>query len=194
MQNKKPMKIVFYNCLFGDGRFPETNDKIIYSYLIYKSLVTIDGVFQNEESTFDFNVVTEFWEDNAYSGMCRISAYKIAKDLGMSVNTIKSRMLVLRKMGIVKWDDEYIYVAYLNNIKTSYYFELLLDTGLKGEKLIVYSYLKNKSKDYNNIISTFDKKQAQEFGLSKKHYQKILCELYKDGLIERLNNGKLKIN
>lgn len=188
------MKLVFYNCLFGDDRFPETNDKIIYSYLIYKSLITIDGVFYNEENSFDFSVIDDFWQENYCAGIYKFSAYKAAKDLGMSVNTIKSRLSVLKRIGAINWDDKYLYVGYINEIKTSYYFELLLDSKLKGEKLIVYSYLKSKSKKYNNIISTFDKKQAEEFCISKKHYQKILCELHKSGYIERLENGKLKIN
>lgn len=188
------MKNVFYNCLFGDGRFPETNDKIIYSYLVYKSLTAIDGVFANEENSFDFDVAGDYLAENSYMEMLNISPYKIAKDLGMSVNTIKSRMEVLRKIGAIKWDDDFLCVGYIKEIKTSYYFELLSESKLKGEKLIIYSYLKHKSKDYKGIIYTFDKKQADEFCISKKHYQKVLCELYKDGFIERLNNGKLKIN
>lgn len=188
------MKIVFYNCLFGDEVFPETNDKIIYSYLVYKSLVAIDGVFQNEENSFDFSVVSDFFDYNSYCAMYGISALKISKVLSMSVNTVKSRIPILRRIGLISWDNEYLYVKYTDDIKKSFYFELLIETKLKGEKLIVYSYLKNKSKNNNNIISTFDKIQAKEFGLSKKHYQKILCELYKAKFIERLPNGILKIN
>lgn len=188
------MKNVFYNCLFGDYRLPEINDKIIYSYLVYKSLATIDGVFSNEYSEFDFNVIKDFWGENSYTGILHITPYKISKDLNMSINTIKSRMKVLESIGFIKNGDDYLYIGYTPEIKESKYFELMVDTKLKGEKLVVYSYLKNKSASSCGIIHTFDKKQASEFHLSKKHYQKILCELYKDYYIERLENGKLKIN
>lgn len=188
------MKIVFYNCLFGDNRFPETNDKIIYSYLVYKSLPSIDGAFNNSQNSFSFDAVGDFWKDNSYSEIYGFSAYKASKDLGMSINTIKSRISMLEGIGAIRIEDSCLYVGYTEQIKTSYYFELLLDTNLKGEKLIVYSYLKNKSNKYGNVISTFDVNQAKEFYMSKKHYQKILCELYNKGFAERLENGKLKIN
>lgn len=188
------MKNVFYNCLFGDYRLPEVNDKIIYSYLVYKSLATIDGVFANDYCEFDFDVIRDFWEDNNYTEMTHITPYKIAKDLNMSINTVKSRMKVLEKLGFIKSGERYLYVAYTQEIKESKYFELMTDTKLKGEKLVVYSYLRHKSSASGGIIYTYDKKQALELYISKKHYQKILCELYKDYYIERLENGKLKIN
>lgn len=188
------MRLVFYNCLFGDKHFRETNDKIIYSYLVYKSLVTIDGVFQNQDNAFDFEVISDFWSYNNYTEVYRFSYSKAASDLKMSVNTIKSRMKVLQQIGAIRFNGDYLLVGYTSGIKSSKYFDLLIDTNLKGEKLIVYSYLKYKSKSYNNIITTFDKTQAEEFAISKKHYQKILCELYNDKLIERLPDGRLKIN
>lgn len=160
--------VVFYNCLFSNKNLKETTDKIILSYLCYKS---IDG-----------------------NGTFVLIKSKIAKDLKMSTTTINERIKRLSNNGFISIEDKAVNIKNLEDIKNSFYFELLIETKLKGEKLIVYSYLKNKSKNNNNIISTFDKIQAKEFGLSKKHYQKILCELYKAKFIERLPNGRLKIN
>lgn len=188
------MKNVFYNCLFQDKRFPEINDKIIYSYLVYKSLACVDGAFQSGDSEFDFYTVKDFLEFNNFIEIKHITPYKMSKDLNMSINAIKSRLKTLVRIGAINMDKDWLYVGYIKQIKTSKYFELASNTDLKGEKLVIYSYLKHKSFATNGIIHTYDKVQTEELGLSKKHYQKILCELYKDYYIERLESGKLKIN
>lgn len=166
---KKSFKeTVFYNCLFSDKRIKKTNDKIILSYLCYKSI--------NGNNSFLVNITS------------------IAKHLKMSHNTVYNCIKSLANAKLISIKNKVLHIYDFESIKSSKYFDLLIDSNLKGEKLIVYSYLKYKSKNYNNIITTFDKTQAEEFSISKKHYQKILCELYNDKLIERLPDGRLKIN
>lgn len=164
----KNRKSVFYNMFLSDDFVKGINNKILLSYLCYKS---IEG-----DDSFVFRPT------------------KIAKELNMSVNTISKSIKYLIGIDLVSINDGIVNIKTLDDIRKSKYFELMVDTKLKGEKLVVYSYLKNKSTSSCGIIHTFDKKQASEFHLSKKHYQKILCELYKDYYIERLENGKLKIN
>lgn len=164
----KSKKSVFYNVFLCNELVKGVNNKIILSYLCYKS---IEG-----NKSFVYRPT------------------KIAEELKMSVNTISKSVKYLISIDLISIDEGLVNINVLDIARESKYFELMVDTKLKGEKLVVYSYLKNKSASSCGIIHTFDKKQASEFHLSKKHYQKILCELYKDYYIERLENGKLKIN
>lgn len=191
--NPAKEKFVFYNCLFYEERLQEPTDKIIYSYLVYKSIATMEAAFDsNGDFSYD-EIRDELNEDYEYA-FEKISYYKIAKDLNISANTVSASLSRLSFSGLFREDDEYFYIYYAKGIKDSFYFELEVDTCLKGMKLIFYSYLKSKSKVYGGIIPQKDYIQYREMNLSRKFYQKLLCELSKDGYMERTKNGKLKVN
>lgn len=73
------------------------------------------------------------------------------------------------------------------------YFELDTESGTKGELLIFYSFLKDKSSRYGYCIDTFKCKLAEQSDKSTISVKKMLNKLYKIGLIERMVDGKLKI-
>ena len=74
------------------------------------------------------------------------------------------------------------------------YFELIKNEHLKGDLLIFYSYLLDKSKRYGYCIDPYTYKLAEETGKTETAITKLLNRLYRLGLAERLENGKLKIN
>ena len=73
------------------------------------------------------------------------------------------------------------------------YFELTRLDILKGELLIFYSFLKDKSARYGYCIDTFKAKIGEQIGKSKIAVTKLLNRLYDIGLAKRLDNGKLLI-
>lgn len=188
------MKYVFYNSLFKDKTFQEPTDKIIYSYLVYTSFMSINDVFEKDTGTFDYCVVKDFLEDNDNIEILDFSYSKISKELKMSLNTIKSRMRYLVERELVKLNGRILNLRYIDGIRCSPYFELQIESNLKGEVLILYSYLLHKSKNNNNFVTCNDKHQSEELGISRKYYQKMLCQLYSKCLVERTEDNKLKIN
>lgn len=78
----------------------------------------------------------------------------------------------------------------LNDLPSSGYFELLADSGLKGELLIFYSWLKNLSK--NNPIVSSMKRLADMYGNAPMaNIRDYLFRLRKKGLIERDERNNL---
>lgn len=187
------MKNVFYTCLFREETLSEPTDKIIYSYLVYKSLASFDCAFDHD-GNFVYEEVKEQLQYQESIGFLKISNYKIAKDLSLSISTVTSSLKRIEDAGLFESDDEYFYLAYTDEIKESKYFLLCQDSGLKGDKLIYYSYLKSKSEYYGGVVPQKDYIQYREMNISRKYYQKIICELKKLGIAERLPNGKLKVN
>ncbi|SDJ13408.1 hypothetical protein SAMN05192582_11306 [Bacteroides ovatus] len=184
------MNTVFYTCLFGNKYLPEINDKIIYSYLVYKSISEIDGIF-DYEGNFNQETLMEYFNEYNYSTLYEISPYKIAKDLSLSINTVKARLRYLIQSKIIDFNNNiYIFPA----IKNSTYFKLEMGTGLKGNDLVVYSFLFGKAERFHGKITTYNGIQCKELGMSKKNYEKVLCSLSQKGFIYRDKNNALLIN
>lgn len=112
-----------------------------------------------------------------------------AKTLNISLKSYELCVKVLREKGYLDNHNNILY-----EIKNMRYFPLLIDSGLKSELLIFYSYLKNKSEHFGGVIDTFKYKLAEEFCTTKIAVTNMLNRLYRKGFAERLKNGKLKIN
>lgn len=183
-EKKKPIKkeekivrkenlVPFYrNLLFRDDLTP--CEKIVISYLIMlEDFNNLDGKKANHTN--------------------------IAKALCLSRRTVLSTMHRLESIGIC---DKNKRVIIKNDLTTRGYFELIKKEKLKGELLIFYSYLIDKSKRYcyckkkecDYCLDTHRYKLAEEFGTTEDAIKKHLQRLYRLGLAERLENGKLKIN
>lgn len=117
------------------------------------------------------------------------SQRKRAKWLGISLKSYELSISLLKTLGYLNSSNEIIFK--ITNLK---YFPLLLESGLKGELLVFYSYLKNKSEHFGGTIDTFKYKIAEEFRTTKIAVTNMLNRLYRKGFAERLENGKLKIN
>lgn len=171
----------------------EPTDRIIYSYLVYKSIASLDAAFDSQ-GDFAYEEIRDELNEGNECIFEKVSYYKIGKDLDISINTVRASLVRLAFSGLFQEDEEYFYIYYTKGIKDGFYFELETDTRLKGMKLIFYSYLKSKAKRYGGFIPQRDYIQYREMNISRKFYQKLLCELSKDGYMERTKNGKLKVN
>nr|DAY73205.1 MAG TPA: NinG recombination protein [Caudoviricetes sp.] len=112
-----------------------------------------------------------------------------AKVIGISLKSYELSIYLLRSYGYLDKSNTILFKV--ENLK---YFPLLLESGLKGELLIFYSYLKHKSEYFGGTIDTFKYKLAEEFHTTKIAVTNMLNRLYRKGFAERLENGKLKIN
>lgn len=193
------MKIIFYECLLNVGDLlPEPNDRILYSYLVYKSIANADAIFTGGQ--FDKDTFSSYMNENESGIIRNLSIPKISSELSLSFNTVKSRLyfledrrLIKRYAGSFNHKKTDVEVKYIPGIGKSRFFELLPINGLNGMNRIVFSYLYAKARKTGYII-TPDSKQRTEFGISRKYYQKIICELKQFRLIERTKEKYLKIN
>lgn len=93
------------------------------------------------------------------------------------------------------FDGGYIELIYPNNDNTGYIDEKTKKiVNINSHDIILYSYLKHKSKKFYNTIDTYIAKLASELSVCERDMKRYIARLKNFGLIERLPNGRLKIN
>lgn len=154
----------------------------------YRNLLFREDLTPCEKIVISYLIMLE--DFNNLDGK-KVNHTNIAKALCLSRRTVLSTMNRLESIGIC---DKNKRVIIKNDFTTRGYFELVKKDKLKGDLLIFYSYLLEKSKRYGYSIDTYKYKLAEEFGKTQIAITKLLNRLYKVGLASRLPNGKLLIN
>nr|DAW10738.1 MAG TPA: hypothetical protein [Caudoviricetes sp.] len=185
------MKMMFYQELLSEMEYTP-NEKIIYSFLIYKSITLIDCAFTSDGTELDYNEIVNTLEWDNVVTMYSISQRKLANALGIANKSVFNALKTLDYYSDINLKQSLIKIQ--PKIIKGKFFPLLLESGLKGELLIFYSYLKHKSEYFGGTIDTFKYKLAEEFHTTKIAVTNMLNRLYRKGFAERLENGKLKIN
>ena len=182
------MKIVFYRTLLKGAKGLTPSEKILYSFLVAKSITRIDCAFETRGMELCLENITEEMQDsNNYIALCELNHCKIAKELHQTRRTIIDGLRHLEELGYIHNDR-----IFANERLIAHgYFELVHAEILKGELLIFYSYLLNKSEKYKYCIDTYKAAIGQQLGKTKVAITKLLNRLYEVGLAERLDNGKL---
>lgn len=189
------MKVVYYRYLIARAKNLSPNEKIIYSFLAAKSIEQIDGAFYYDGGTLRIeNLSRIFDENNNRIKVAKINHSKLSRELHITRRTIIKAFHNLIKYNFIRPINGELKIYVCDDLINGGYFELLNLDKLSGELLVFYSFLKDKSKDYDNCIDTFKYKIAEQFGKSEIAITKLLHRLYKLGLAERLKDNKLLIN
>lgn len=183
------MKKVFYKSLLRGAPHLTPTERIIYSFLVSKSITYMDEVFDKYGLCLNMSDLDDILSTNEYIDLYPINFRRLSHELNISLRNIAYGIEKLRKNNYIK--DNSIYVNKL--LIESGYFELSDDKRLKGELLIFYSYLKHKAEKYGGCIDTFRYKLAEEIGSTKIAVTKLINRLYKLSLAKRLENNKLMI-
>lgn len=188
------MKIAFYRTLLVRAKNITPSEKIIYSFLVAKSIERLDEVFTSDGVEINLDVLSDYIVDwKHYIPMTGINHSKIARELNMSLPTIINGIKNLKQKGYIYSNVEYDCIFVNKELLEHGYFELEHSDILCGELLIFYSYLRDKSKKYGYCIDTFKSKLAYDLQKTKVAITKMLNRLYAISLAERLPNGKLLI-
>lgn len=179
--------MVFYNFLLGGQTGLSTNDKIVYSYLIYKSLALIDGVY-SPEGELDANNIMFGIDDSGNIPINDIGNSTISKDLNISRKTVINSVAHLRSCGYISGNR----IAIKHDDISKGFFRIIFGKGLSGDLMVFYSYLYNKSRKYHEI-DTYSSRFAAIFGKSKLCISNYLHRLSDLRLIGRLPNGRLVV-
>lgn len=185
------MKIMFYQELLSETVYTP-NEKIIYSFLIYKSIPLIDCAFTSDGTELDYDEIISTLEWDNVISVYSISQRRLADVLGIANKSVFNALKKLDFYGDLNLKEGLIKVN--AKILQGKFFPLLIESGLKGELLIFYSFLKNKCEYFGGAIDTFKYKLAEEFHTTKIAVTNMLNRLYRKGFAVRLENGKLKIN
>ena len=182
--------VILYKSLLKAGDLLTPNDKIVYSYLIFKSIPLIDSAFSKDGSELDVESINDALDVDGWIELKKISYRKLAEQLSISPRCVISSLQKLKSLNLIT-DDE----IRAKDVMKDGYFELYKPRKeLRNELLIFYSYLKNKAIYFGGMIDTFKYKLAEDYGTTKIGITNLLNRLYKLGLAERLPNGKLKVN
>lgn len=184
------MKIVFYKKLLDVNNYMTPSEKILYSFLVSKSVTRLDCIFNTGGCEIEFDNLCMYLDENSNMiDLCEINHSRIAKELNQTRKTVIDGIKHLEELNIIS--NDCIFVT--KELVCGGYFELLRLDTLKGELLIFYSFLRDKSAKYGYCIDTYKSKMGEYLGKSQIAITKLLNRLYAIGLAKRLDNGKLLI-
>lgn len=185
------MKIVFYRTLLNRARNITPSERILYSFLVAKSISRLNDIFEKDGEKLDVEeLMMQIKDNNNTIDLCEVSHSKISKELSQTRKTIIAGMNHLKELDYI--GDDWVYVN--EHLLEHGYFELKHREILTGELLIFYSYLCDKSQNYDYCIDTYKAKIGEQIGKTKIAITKYINRLSCIGLVKRLENGKLKIN
>lgn len=183
------MKLVFYKTLLTRGRNITPTERIVYSFLVSKSITYFSDLFDSDGSCLDVDELYYAVEEEHWLSLFSISNSRIASELNIS------RRSVIRCLQSLK-DNRYIIddrIFVNKELLEQGYFELHSSDVMTGELLIFYSYIKDKSQLYDGCIDTYKEILAEQLNTTKTAITKLLNRLYTLGKAKRLENGKLLV-
>lgn len=192
------MKVIFYRALLNRANNLTPTEKIVYSFLVSKSVSSIDCVFESDGVTISKDILDCCFNDEQWSwfDLNKINNSKLSRELNITRMTAISCVSKLEQFRFIKYDyDNDCWMIYVNReLLDCGYFELQKLDVIGGDLVVFYSYLRNKGEKYDYNIDTFKRKMAQDLGKTTIAITRMLQRLYKLGLAKRLDNGKLQIN
>ena len=196
------MKVIYYRTLIKIGKNITPEERILYSFLVSKSITYCNDFFNSDGTTINQDILSDSINYDHWLDMASINNTKIANELCITrQSVINAKQSLIEKNYIKCVSDERWFVYVNKELLENGYFELRGKENLKGDLLIFYSFLLDKSErfcykatkkcDYR--IDTYKDKIAEEIGKTKIAVTKLLNRLYRIGYAKRLKNGKLQL-
>lgn len=182
------MKVIFYRHLIYSHDELSPTEKIVYSFLVSKSVLHLDDVFDKDGQHIDIDEPLYF-DDESYVDIFKINNCKLSNILGITRRTIITCYEHLAYYGYIN-DDKILISKQM--IKEGY-FELVNNDNLSGELWIFYSYLKDRAAYCGGTIYGTKAKLADDYHSTLIAITKLMNRLYKLNLIKRIDNNKITI-
>ena len=196
------MKIIYYKRLIADKFGLTASERIVYSFMLSRAILSIDDIFWSDGETINVDVLEECtnmndgyidlqddWFDK-FSKPCCIN--KISRLTNIAPSAVLYSFRTLDSKRLIRLERKEIY---LGDIWRGGYFELLMDKHkkLRGELLIFYSWIYDNSKIVKHCLNTSVERIAEKFNTNKPAMRDLIHRLHRLGLAERLEDGKLLI-
>ena len=170
------------------------DEGLIYSELLFNSLVSNKDYKTGELLYIDSakeeleNYQTLQWQET-------VTYYPLdVKDLmsktEMTFPTVKKAISSLKTKGYICGGEIKCPLALLQEG----YIKIPKNTGAKGRQLVFYGFLLARSRRYKCIIDTWAYRFKKLCGTDADDVYFMIQQLKKKGLVERLDDGRLKIN
>ena len=212
--SNKDKRVIFKNLFMYDKLYKLSyNTQMVLSLLIWDSMKQIGKPFIEIWSNDKSNLfISEYLKGDNVSIKSKYLGEKyIEKECLLPHSSVSVAMKDLSNIGLIKIDKVektieifarkemfhhgYIELFYPSKENSSYIDKKTnKEVKINSHDIIIYSYLKYKSKKYDGCIDTYISKLAIELSVCERDIKRYLARLKEFGLIERLNNGKLKIN
>lgn len=183
------MTIIFYKTLLTEAKDLSPTERIIYSFLVSKSITLISELFDVDGTCLDVVELYSLVEDDNWIDLYYMNNTQIAQKLNIARKTVTRSIEKLKSLGYIK--GEYIRVT--KELLEKGYFELHRLDMLTGELAIFYSYIKHKSLRFGGCVDTYKTKLAECLATTKVAISKLLNRLYALNLAKRLDDGKLLV-
>lgn len=192
--NDKYNFMVYYKYLFLHMGDLTPNEGLVYSELLFHSLVsnkdyrTGDLLYIDKVKEDMINYQLMRWEESVpyYS----LSVRELMDRTELTFPTVKKAVASLESKEYIK--NSYIMCPL--DLLEGGYIKVLKNTELKGRQLIFYSYLVDRSRRYKGIIDTWAYRFKELCGVDTDDAYFMIKQLKKKGLLERLDDGRLKVN
>lgn len=172
----------------------DPNEGIIYSELLFHSLTSNTEFLTGELLYIDAakQLVENYkymqWKEEIDYYPLDVKTLMSRTD--MTFPTVKK---ILRNLE----DKEYIRKGCIRcpyDLLQEGYIKLPKGTGAKGRQLVFYGLLLDRSKQFNGTVDTWAYKLMELSGTTKDNVYFLIKQLKAKGLVERLKDGRLKIN
>lgn len=183
------MKIIFYKTLLTKEKDLTPTERIIYSFLVSKSITLISELFDSDGTCLNVIELYSLVDDDNWIDLYHINNTQISQILNIARKTVTRSIEKLKSHGYIQGD--YIHVT--KELLENGYFELQRLDILTGELAIFYSFIKHKSLLFGGSIDTYKTRLAECLATTKVAITKLLNRLYALNLAKRLSNGKLMI-
>lgn len=186
--------MIYYRYLFLHEEDLSPNEGLIYSELLFCSLIS-NGDYRTGELLY-IDAAKDLLEKYRLLNWGESITYfpldvsTLMSRTEMTFPTVKKALAGLEEKGYIRGGDIKCPLALIEEG----YLKIPKDTGLKGRQLVFYGYLLNKAARYNGIIDTWAYRFKELCGIDRDNVYFIIKQLKKKGLVERLEDGRLKIN
>lgn len=190
-QKIKTLMVYFKHLFLVEELSP--NEGLVYSELLLHSLVSNRQYLTGELLYIDAardamkNFKTLGWdEDIEYYPM---DVCSLMKNTELTFPTVKKALDSLREKGYIR--EHYIRCSL--EIINGGYVKIPKKTGLKGRQLIFYAFLLDRSRGHSGTVDTWAYRFKDLCNVEEGNVYFLINKLKRKGLVERLDNGILKI-
>ena len=180
---------IYYKHLFVANEELSPNEGMVYSTLLLYSQIQNKDFYSS--GTFSISSVeaciSEYGDRIPYYPM---PVSSLMKNTEMTFPTIKRILVSLQEKGYINQQ----YIRCTLEIVQAGYIKMPYNTGLKGRQLIFYAFLLDRSHRHNGAVDTWAYRFKEFCGIEENNVYFLISKLKEEGLVERLDDGRLKIN